>query len=253
MLFWWLFRTYARLVEPRIWLVWALLVVIGTTSGLFHATLSFAGQILDELSILWLMLGGLALFTSRAEIPPIFDSKQSWRLFLFGVGALLSLLGFLQPKLNALLLFVGVLPISCVVVRALLRGHANGEPFEARVWRVAYACIFFWFTAIACWTADRAFCEFWSSHDFMAYPQWHAVWHLLVLCASYLVLVLGAFFLACEQAPQLRPRISLWPRKSWLNGGFTIGVPFVELHEVEQVTQPEAPLAPHSPPRAHVE
>jgi hypothetical protein len=251
-LFWWLFREYAQRVESKIWVVWLLLSVIGISSGLFHATLSFATQMLDELSILWLMLGGLALFTGRWQIPLHFvnGDRTQWRWFLLGAGVMLSLLGFLRPKLNAFLLFVGVVPITFTVSRALLRGHACGTPFNQRVWLVAWACIGSWIVAISCWIADKQvfsslgrlvlnwslilfqFCKFWSEQHF-PYPQWHAIWHLIVLVAGYLVLLLGAFFLACEEAPHLGPRIDFWPVQTRFGFAHWMGVPFVKFHSTQ--------------------
>lgn len=48
-----LFKDYGRHVNPGIHIVWLMLIIVGLASTYFHATLSLIGQLLDELSILW--------------------------------------------------------------------------------------------------------------------------------------------------------------------------------------------------------
>ena len=54
-----LFKPYARKVGPGCNVVWLLMSVVGVGSFYFHATLSFAGQLVDELAIGWAQLAGL--------------------------------------------------------------------------------------------------------------------------------------------------------------------------------------------------
>jgi hypothetical protein len=128
------------------------------------------------------------------------------------------------------LLFLGVAPITYIVGRSLFRGRAHNTPHEGVVWGVALACVVLWAVAISCWVADKFFCRFWSSLG-IPYPQWHAHWHLFVLVASYLVLLLAAYFRACEEAPHLLPRLACWPPP---NPRFSIGlgpwagIPFID-------------------------
>ena len=58
-----LFRSYARNVGGGIIAVWTLLEVVGLGSIYFHSTLSFAGQLIDELAIAWVILAGFAIWT----------------------------------------------------------------------------------------------------------------------------------------------------------------------------------------------
>lgn len=71
-----LFQHYARHVTAGIHLVWLLLIVVGITSVYFHVTLSMVGQILDELSILWVMLAGTVLWAPKALLPQCFRDNR---------------------------------------------------------------------------------------------------------------------------------------------------------------------------------
>lgn len=48
-----LFKDYGKHVHPGIHIVWLMLIIVGISSAYFHATLSLMGQLLDEISILW--------------------------------------------------------------------------------------------------------------------------------------------------------------------------------------------------------
>ena len=60
-----LFRPYSKHVGAGINAVWLLLMVVGLGSIYFHATLSFAGQIIDELAIAWVLLAGFAIWMPK--------------------------------------------------------------------------------------------------------------------------------------------------------------------------------------------
>ena len=68
-----LFRGYSQAVSGGINVVWLLLMVVGLGSIYFHATLSFAGQLIDELAIAWVVLAGFTIW-----MPP--HLLQRWPL-----------------------------------------------------------------------------------------------------------------------------------------------------------------------------
>ena len=60
-----LFHPYSKHMGPGINVVWLLLMVVGLGSIYFHATLSFAGQMIDELAIVWVLLAAFAIWTPK--------------------------------------------------------------------------------------------------------------------------------------------------------------------------------------------
>ena len=72
-----LFRHYSRKVDASINVVWVLLAVVGLGSIYFHSTLSFAGQLIDELAIAWVLLAGFAIWTPKRMLAnrPFYGSR----------------------------------------------------------------------------------------------------------------------------------------------------------------------------------
>lgn len=75
--------------------------------------------------------------------------------------------------------------------------------------------------AVLFWVNDRVFCDVWTS---ISFPYLHCAWHILIFIASYTGCVLGSYFYAANEFPQLRPTVSYWP--CWSPN---LGLPYIVL------------------------
>lgn len=95
---------------------------VGLASAYFHATLSFAGQMLDELAILWLICAGFSMWLPGRYLPPYLKTNRHmfrWAMFfltLAGTG-----LAYVRPVVNAFALMGFGLPISALLINEMRR------------------------------------------------------------------------------------------------------------------------------------
>ncbi|CAD5125296.1 unnamed protein product [Dimorphilus gyrociliatus] len=104
-----------------VYVVWLLLAVVGIGSVYFHATLSLAGQLLDEIAILWVLIAAAALWWPREFMPwPCKNMKKThFRNFLGAAGVKISILAFAYPAINAFVLLAVAIPVTVVLVLQL--------------------------------------------------------------------------------------------------------------------------------------
>ncbi|KAK6624495.1 hypothetical protein RUM44_011354 [Polyplax serrata] len=117
-----LFREYGRLVNPAIHVIWALLIVVGICSAYFHATLSLAGQLLDELAIFWLFLSAFTMFFPRRFFPSIFkNDRKRLGACVITFAVLGTYFLILHPSLNAFALMTLGIPALILLIEELKR------------------------------------------------------------------------------------------------------------------------------------
>jgi len=203
--------------QPGIHVVWVLLMVVGASSAYFHATLSLLGQLLDELAILWVVAASYWLWFPSSCLPEYWRNQAGGRARfcnLFVPGALvITLLGTLQPAVNAYCLLLLAIPSITMLVHQL-----RPEQCE-RVVSLGTRSMGLMGAALVCWVADRFFCEFWSS---VGFPYLHGAWHILIFLASYTAIVLFAYFDVKQHRPGLVAELRYYPETPG-----DLGVPYV--------------------------
>jgi len=196
-----LFKDYGNSITNGIHLVMIFLMCVGTGSVYFHATLSFAGQLMDELFILWVFIAGYSIFMPKFMIPKFlqFYKNLYYSLFIIG-GACVTYLSFLQPKYNAYFLMIMGLP-SIFMLAAQMKNCKDNSVRE-----LFNRTMVAWVLSIFCWILDKFACIY-----VLHIPYFHAIFHLLITISAYSVIVLHAYFKAKTQYPESKPQLQYWP------------------------------------------
>ncbi|XP_066583740.1 alkaline ceramidase [Prorops nasuta] len=217
-----LFKDYGRFVNPGIHVIWVLLMIVGISSAYFHATLSLMGQLLDELTILWVYMAGFCMFYPRRYFPTIVQNdRKLFTMFSLLLTAIATGLAVVHPAINAFALMCLGIPAFGVMILELKRTRS------ARVYRLGIRCGAIWLVAVTCWINDKLFCDTWLSLNF---PYLHAFWHLFIFIASYTAAVLFAYFSVKEEKPHQTAILRYWPRDD-----FELGIPYVTIESYIKV------------------
>ncbi|CAF1204559.1 unnamed protein product [Adineta ricciae] len=221
-----LFASYSKRTANGISVLWILLIIIGTGSVYFHATLSLAGQLVDEISILWVLMAGYALFLPATYFPQSLRVQRA--LYKWGVThnsghcivltMIITCLSIIYPYANAFALMILGLPAI-----AFLAVHLS-KCDNRRIKNLGIHCLGMWAIAVTVWICDRTFCSFWLS---ISFPYLHSIWHVLILFSSNEAIVVCAYLLIKYQYPQANLMLHVWPNEEW--GSFSL--PYLKFHD----------------------
>lgn len=201
-----LFKSYSRHFGKGNIIVWFFLLTVGICSTIFHATLSFGGQLLDQVSILWLIMVASSLWIPQRLLPVFCRNKPNvTRLFFFIWTVIISTFAWINSTVYAIVIGILGIPITLILLCEMHRTDSQ------RALKLGFRVLLISFLAGACWMIDRFLCETWLGNEF---PYFHALWHFLSAVAASNLLVLFAYFDAASRLAghsDLMPLLSYWP------------------------------------------
>jgi len=182
---------YRKKLETRFSLAFLAIATVGLGSALFHATLRFEHQMLDELPMLYLTL---VMVFILLELRPERSHGRWLPLALAAHGILVTLLCSLTR--GRLQFFVFHASFGSAEAFALYRVYllyrASNRPRVRRLFRLGMSS---YLGAVGLWFIDLRYCHFLSvtlPSFGIPNPELHAVWHVLVSFGFYLLVVLVA-------------------------------------------------------------
>uniref|UniRef100_A0A8C6V2Y7 Alkaline ceramidase n=1 Tax=Neogobius melanostomus TaxID=47308 RepID=A0A8C6V2Y7_9GOBI len=182
----------------------------GLFSAYFHMTLSFVGQMLDELSILWVIAAGYSLWFPRKLFPSFIKDRQTFSKLVLVMTVITTLISFVKPNANAYAL-------NCFGLHFLYMLAIEMR----RALRLAKLSVGLWVLAISCWVGDRFGCSFWQKMNFC---YLHSLWHILIVIAVAYGSTLIAYLDANNEIPYSLPGLQYWPCDKW-----PVGLPHIVL------------------------
>ncbi|KFW74247.1 Alkaline ceramidase 1, partial [Manacus vitellinus] len=193
------------------------LLLAGIFSTYFHMTLSYVGQLLDELSILWTLAVAYSFWYPQVYFPKFIKTRRHF-YWLTGITTVIStLMSFVKPTLNAYAL-------NCIAFHLLyLTWRELKKCNDKRVHRMAAVMVMWWVLAITSWISDRWLCWLWQAINF---PYFHSFWHVLIALSLLYCCPLVIYFDVNYEMPSFKPKLEYWPSDSW-----PVVVPYVTLEE----------------------
>ncbi|XP_070588043.1 alkaline ceramidase 1 [Erythrolamprus reginae] len=190
---------------------------IGIFSFYYHMTLSYAGQLLDELSILWTLCISYGFWFPTRYFPSFIKNREQFLTFVATVTVTSTLMSFVKPALNAYVL-------NCAAFHLLYLAFIEVRRCNSpAVRRAAWTMTFWWGIAISCWLVDKFFCGFCQRLNFC---YLHSFWHVFINMALLHCITLILFFDIYHDLPSSEPSMEHWPSSK-----FPIALPYVKFQK----------------------
>lgn len=213
------FKHYGQVLDMPINIIWILFMTVGIGSVYFHATLSLAGQLIDEIAIIWVIMGSWALFMPSyvmRKLVPNWVSRYQFRNCIVVLTITLTCICCINPEINHFALPLFTFPCIGSIV-SFKRKTAN--PTVCRLAETSMA----WFAiGFVAWILDQHLCDY-LTH----FPYLHCFWHVFICLGGYLSIVCTAYVYAEFDHSETKPRIAFWPFEGRLMK--LVGIPYVEL------------------------
>uniref|UniRef100_A0A8D2JFQ6 Alkaline ceramidase n=1 Tax=Varanus komodoensis TaxID=61221 RepID=A0A8D2JFQ6_VARKO len=132
-------------------------MLIGLFSIYFHMTLSYVGQLLDELSILWGLSVCYGCWFPPRYFPGFIKNREQFLWLLAVMTILCTFLSFVKPVFNAYLL-------NCIALHLFYMTYLDCN--NPRVHHLAVSMAILWGIAISCWLVDKLLCGFCQKINF---------------------------------------------------------------------------------------
>ncbi|KAE8631914.1 hypothetical protein XENTR_v10001356 [Xenopus tropicalis] len=181
----------------------------------YHMTLSYMGQLLDEISILWVIAVGYSIWFPRPCFPDFIKNRSHFGTVIFTLAAISTMLSFVKPVVNAYALNCITFHILYIVVKEIRKCSNH------RILHLAFVSVCLWIVAISCWLSDRLFCSFWRRINFC---YLHSIWHVFICITVVYSNTLFAYFDAMYEIPESQPQVQYWPLKS-----LQVGLPYLSI------------------------
>ncbi|XP_032066947.1 alkaline ceramidase 1 [Thamnophis elegans] len=213
----WLNTDYTRYRPVPIRGFVILQLFIGVFSFYYHMTLSYAGQLLDELSILWTLCVSYGFWFPIRYFPSFIKNREQFLTFVATVTVTSTLMSFVKPALNAYVL-------NCVAFHLLYLAFVEVRRLDSpAVRRAALTMTFWWVIAISCWLVDKFFCGFCQRLNFC---YLHSFWHILINMALLHCITLILFFDIYHDLPSSEPSMEYWP-----SSNLPFALPYVKIQK----------------------
>ncbi|XP_075719391.1 alkaline ceramidase 1 [Rhinoderma darwinii] len=214
-----LLHPYACRRSLTVHLVWIMFTMIGLFSMYYHMTLSFFGQLLDEISILWVICLGYSIWLPKPYFPRFIKGRSEFGSAVFVVAVASTLMSLVKPTINAYVLNSITFHILYLLVKEIRKCS------DRDIINLTLVSICLWLVAISCWLSDRLFCNFWKRVNFC---YLHSFWHIFICLAVAYINTVFAYFDAQYEIPECTLQLQYWPFKSK-----RIGLPYLAITKTQ--------------------